>query len=197
MENEGLTMTCSRAAQLLQLYIDRRLTMRKMRELEYHLSQCSACRCELHLLETMDVALRQLEPVAEPANLTEVIMQRVALSPRSSDARSRREVAYAWFHISLSELLSVVLLATIATLGVILGQPSLRSVLPFANGHDQLSRFFIGLWGSLMGGMSSSTLMLVFWICGTFLGIWITLILAGSEVRTQWLKAVMDRLPVL
>src|SRR6266700_6099268 len=190
-------MSCSRAAQLLQLYIDRRLAMQKMRELENHLSQCSACRRELFLLEKMDLALRELELVVEPANLTESIMQRVALSPRSSEARSRREAAFAWFHISLSELLSVVLLATIATLGVILGQPSLRAVLPFANGHDRLSLFFINLLNVLMSAMNSSTLMLVFWICGTFLGVWITLVLAGSEVRTQWLKAVMDRLPVL
>ncbi len=190
-------MNCSKAAQLLQLYIDRRLTVQRMRELEAHLSQCAACRHELFLLEQMDQALRELEPVMEPANLTEAIMQRVMLNPRSIEIRSRREAAYAWFHISLSELLSVVLLATVATFGMILGQPSLRAVLPFANGHDKLSLFFIGLWNTIMSGMNSSTLMLVFWVCGTFLGIWITLVLAGSEVRTQWLKAVMDRLPVL
>jgi Putative zinc-finger len=189
-------MSCSRATQLLQLYIDRRLTVQRMGELEAHLSLCAACRRELFLLEKMDQALRELEPAVEPANLTRSIMQRVALNPRSCEVRGRREATFAWFHISLSELLGVVLLATVATFGVILGQPSLRAVLPFANGHDKLSLFFIGLWNMLMGGMNSSTLMLMFWVCGTFLGVWITLVLAGSEVRTQWFKAVMDRLPV-
>jgi hypothetical protein len=197
VENEGLTMQCSRAAQLLQLYIDQRLTMQKMRELEDHLYQCSACQREFYFLEKIDLVLREVEPVVEPANLTESIMQRVAHSPRSIQARSRRQAAFAWFHISLSELLSVVLLATIATLGLILGQPSLRAVLPIANGHDRLSLLFINTWNGLMSGMNSGTLMLAFWICGTFLGVWITLVLAGSEVRTQWLKAVIDRLPVL
>jgi len=190
-------MRCSRSAQLLQLYIDRRLTMQKMRELEFHLSQCKACQKELSLLETVERALSQIETVAEPPTLTASIMQRVAYSPRSSKTYSRRNVAFSWFHISFSELLSVVLLATIATLGVILAQPSLRAVLPFANGHDRLSLLFISLWHGLMVDMNSGTLMLAFWVCGTLLGIWITLALAGSEVRTQWLKAVMDRLPVL
>jgi len=45
--------------------------------------------------------------------------------------------------------------------------------------------------------VNNSTLMLMFWVCGTFLGVWITLVLAGSEVRTQWFQSVMDRLPVL
>jgi hypothetical protein len=38
--------------------------------------------------------------------------------------------------------------------------------------------------------------MLVFWVLGTVLGVWITLALAGNEVRSQWLKAMLDRLPV-
>src|ERR1700730_16393356 len=160
-------MQCSRAAPLLQLYIYQRLTMQKMRELEDHLYQCSACQREFYFLEKIDLALREVEPVVEPAKLTESIMQRVAHSPISMQARSRRQAAFAWFHISLSEMLSVVLLATIATLGLILGQPSLRAVLPIANGHDRLSLLFINTWNGLMSGMNSGTLMLVFWICGT------------------------------
>jgi hypothetical protein len=38
--------------------------------------------------------------------------------------------------------------------------------------------------------------MLFFWVIGTALGVWITLVLAGSEMRNMWLKAMMDRLPV-
>ena len=34
------------------------------------------------------------------------------------------------------------------------------------------------------------------WVVGTILGIFITLALAGNEIRTQWFKAVLERLPV-
>jgi hypothetical protein len=189
-------MRCSQAAQLLQLYIDKRLTVEKMRELEIHLSSCSTCQYELFILEEIDRSLRTIEPVIEPANLTEVIMQRVAHSARSEEL-VRREPPFVLFRLTLSEVVTVVLLATVATLGVILGQPSLRAVLPIANGHDMLSLLFINAWNSIMVGINSNTLMLAFWVVGTLLGVWITLVLAGSEVRTQWLKAVMDRLSVL
>jgi len=38
--------------------------------------------------------------------------------------------------------------------------------------------------------------MLALWIIGTFLGICITLLLAGNEVRSQWFRAMMEHLPV-
>jgi hypothetical protein len=33
------------------------------------------------------------------------------------------------------------------------------------------------------------------WIAGTILGICITLVFAGNEMRSRWFKAMMDRLP--
>src|SRR5260370_232064 len=66
---------------------------------------------------------------------------------------------------------------------------------PFANGHDGLSLAYLNILHTLMT-VDSTTLVLALWMAGTFLGVCITLILAGSEMRTQWFKAMMERLPV-
>jgi predicted anti-sigma-YlaC factor YlaD len=197
-------MRCAKAAEQLQLYIDKQLTLDQVRTLEAHLATCAACREELFLLETIESALQNIEFVAEPADLTQNIMRRVALIAQRGEevpAKSAREsttvkeFASMLFRPSLAELLAAGLLATITTLGVVLGQASVREALLITGGHDIFSLIFLGLWHIILG-MNSGTLMLVFWVLGTILGIWITLALAGNEVRTQWLKAMLDRLPV-
>ena len=99
------------------------------------------------------------------------------------------------FRLSLQELATVVLLATVAMLGITLGQPSLRAALPIANGYDSFSLFCIHLWDEIIS-INSGTLMLAFWVFGTLLGIWITLTLVGADMRNAWFRAVLDRLPV-
>ena len=183
-------MLCSKAAQQLQLYIDQRLPLDQMRLLEAHISLCSTCQQSFMLLERLDHALQSIEPVAEPSDLTTNIMRRVALTPQFSEKRT-----YIFLRPSLSELVAVIVLATVATSGIILGQPSLRAILPIANGHDTLSLAFMNALHMLLD-LNSGTLMLVLWIIGITLGIWITLVLAGDEMRNEWYKAVIDRLPV-
>ncbi len=72
-------MHCSDANRQLQLYIDRRLTMQQVRELEVHIDQCAACQHQLFLLEEVASTLHNLQPVAEPEDMTILIMQRVRL----------------------------------------------------------------------------------------------------------------------
>src|SRR6266496_614129 len=103
-------MRCPEANSQLQLYIDNRLSMYQVRELERHIAQCAACQQQLYLLEEVTSALRELPPVVEPIDMT--------------------------------------------------------------------------------------MLFLVLWVGGTIIGVWITLALAGTEIRSRWLKAMMDRLPV-
>jgi len=183
-------MHCTKAQKLLQAYIDKQIPLKQLRELELHLSMCAACKHALYELEEIEQALDKMEMVAEPANFTITLMRRVAVTPQRSE-----QPAFV-LHISLLESLFVVALATIATLGVFLGQPSLRGALPFANGHDKLSLLALHLAHSLIT-VSNDTLMLAFWVVGTILGIWITLALAGREVRrTEWFRSVMNRLPV-
>jgi len=183
-------MHCSKANQQLPLYVDNRLTLDQVRALEAHISNCAACRAELLLLEEVVHGLSNIKFIAEPEDLTVRIMQRVAMS-----SRRRNEQWSSLLRPSLLELLAVVLLATITTLGVILGQPAVRAALPFANGHDWLSLTFMNILHMLVT-VDMGILTVALWVVGTVLGVCITLVLVGNEVRAAWLKAMMDRLPV-
>ncbi len=185
-------MRCSKAAQQLQLYLDNRLTIEQARALEAHVANCAACLEELTLLEEVAYSLQTFKVVAEPDDLNEQIMRRVAMVPSQRNTPAPR---FSHLRPSLPELLGAALLATIATLGLILQQPALRVLLPFANGHDSLSLAFMNLLHLLMT-VDTPTLILALWVIGTVLGICITLVVAGNEMRSQWFKAVMDRLPV-
>ena len=186
-------MRCAKAAYQLQLYIDQQLTLEQVRDLENHLADCGRCREELFLLQEVTQSIQSMEMIAEPADLTITIMRRVATVTRQKE-HAMNAANTAPLRPSLSEILIVVLLATISTLGVIMGIPTLRNALPIGNGHDALSMVFINFMSSLMA-VNADTLSLVFWIMGTILGIWITLVVAGQEMRNQWFKAVMDHLP--
>lgn len=183
-------MRCSEASKQIQLYLDNRLSLKQVRELEAHMAECVSCQRELSVLENVVGSLQGFGMVAEPANLTVAIMQRVAVSTQQYDTRT-----FKLWRPSLRELIAAVILATITTMGIILGQPSLRAVLPFANGHDPVSLFFINIL-QIITSAGGDTISLILWVGGTILGICITLALAGSEVRTQWYKAMMDHLPV-
>jgi hypothetical protein len=183
-------MRCSETSKQIQLYLDNQLSLRQVRELEAHIAACASCQQELSSLEAMVESLQAFGMVAEPANLTVAIMQRVAVSTQQYDTRT-----FKLWRPSLAELIAAVILATITTMGIILGQPSLRAVLPIANGHDAVSHFFLNILQMIIT-TGSNTILLILWVVGAFLGICITLALAGSEVRTQWYKAMMDHLPV-
>jgi NADH:ubiquinone oxidoreductase subunit K len=185
-------MRCSNAAQQLQLYLDNQLTIEQARPLEAHLADCAACLEELALLEEVAFGLQTFQVVAEPDDLNEQIMQRVAVLASQRNTPASR---FSHLRLSLPELLVAALLATIATLGLILQQPALRALLPLANGHDSFSLALMNLLHYLMT-VDPTMLILALWVIGTVLGICITLVVAGNEMRSQWFKAVMDRLPV-
>ncbi len=182
-------MHCQEAGQQLQLYIDEQLTLAQVRNLEAHVARCADCREELAALETLSHQFKMVQMVAEPINMHAQIMQRVALAPHRNS-----QPFFPW-RPSLSEWLAAIILATVATLGSILAQPSVRALLPIANGHDSLSIAVMNLVHNVLS-MNTSTLTLGLWVFGTFLGICITLVCAGSELRSRWFKAMLDRLPV-
>lgn len=185
-------MRCKKATQQLQLYLDNRLTIKQVYELEAHLAFCNACLEELTILEEVVNDLQTCKVVVEPDDLNAQIMRRVAIA---ASQRSTPASRFSLWHPTLLEILVAATLATIATIGTILQQSSIRALLPFANGHDELSLTFLNILHSLMI-VDSTKLILAFWIVGTILGICITLIFAGAEMRTQWFKAMMERLPV-
>lgn len=188
-------MQCSKAARQLQLYIDKRLTLDQMRALESHLSMCTVCRDELFVLEEIDQIIHGMEMVPEPADLTANIMKRVALSAKQVEESLSELHAYSLFRPSFSEFLIAIVLATVAMLGVILEQLIARGIVPMPGGQSPLLSLFIAFW-SMLTTLNSQTFMVVLWILGTILGVWITLIVAGADMRNEWFKAVMDRLPV-
>src|SRR5258708_18127946 len=168
-------MQCSKASQHIQLYIDHQLTLKQTRLLESHLASCSTCHAELNLLETVACGLNTLKFVQEPANMQEQIMQKVALNAtRKQQVRAKQPATFSFFRPSLSEILVAVLLATVATLSILLQQPSLRAILPVANGHDIFSRTYTQVLHMLMS-IDSNTLIMALWIVGTILGVCITL----------------------
>jgi len=183
-------MRCREAAHQLQLYLDNRLTIEQARALEAHVANCAACLEELALLEEITQNLHHIKVITEPDDLNEQIMQRVATTAQRTNAPR-----FSLLRPSPAEILVAVLLATIATLGSILQQPTLRALLPIANGHDSLSLAVMSLL-HMLTTVDSNRLILALWLIGTFLGICITLVLAGGEMRSQWLKAMMERLPV-
>lgn len=183
-------MRCAEASKQIQLYLDDRLSLKQVRELEAHMAACESCQHELATLEEVAESFQGFGMVAEPENLTVAIMQRVAVSTQQYDTRT-----FKLWRPSLAELIAAVILATITTMGIILGQPSLRAVLPIANGHDAVSLFFLNIL-QMITTSSDNTTLLILWVVGAILGICITLALAGREVRTQWYKAMMDHLPV-
>jgi predicted anti-sigma-YlaC factor YlaD len=183
-------MHCAKASRLLQLYLDGYLSSEQLRALELHLSGCSTCQQELFVLQRIEQSLRDFGTVVEPPDLTVNIMRRVAATPQMESPR------FILLRPSLTEIAVAIGLATITTMGVILGQPSLRASLPFANGHDMLSFLFLDVMRALTM-MNSQTLMLALWVVGTLLGIWITFALAGNEMRRmEWFRSVKDRLSV-
>ena len=188
-------MHCFKATRLLQLYVDKQLSFDQIRSLETHLFSCPACRQELRLLEEITSTLAFEEPVYEPADFTANVMWRIAQSEQEKKLALLAQSNSVSFRPSFRELLTATLLATFAITGIIVAQPTVWSTLPMANGHNGLLLVLANIWNSLLS-MNSSTLMLFFWVVGTFIGVWITLALAGAEMRSQWLRAVVERLPV-
>ncbi len=188
-------MRCSQAAQQLQLYIDNQLSWENVHPLEVHLATCEECRRELVVLEEITSALETTQPVQEPEDLTVRIMQRVALDVQQREHEKLARENYVPLRPSLKEVLAVIVLATVTTFGIILGQPALRDSLPFTDNNSQISHVLV-LASQFFASVNSGTLTLVFWVLGTILGISITLALAGNEMRDEWFKAISHRLPV-
>ncbi len=193
-------MNCSRAQHLLQLYMDGQLNLRQMRILERHLAHCAACRAEWMLLEDVVAEVHSLSHVTEPSWLTERIMTRVAEttaqpptelaieSPRMRQRTPQRTP----FRLTIQDLILSSLLATIVVVGFAIFQPGLR---------DALGKSVNPLLGTVLADLqflispNAGILGLVAWLLWVGLGIIITLVLAGSEVRSQWRQRIRGWLP--
>lgn len=193
-------MTCSRAQQLLQLYLDRQLSLAQTRALERHLARCGDCRSEWMLLEDVAAGVHSLSHVTEPSWLTDAIMVRVAemtalppAEPVIEPLKPRQRMAQrAPFRLTLQDLVLSSLLATIVVSGFAFFQPGLR---------DTLVKSVNPLLGMVLDGVqflispNAGIMGLFAWLLWVLLGISITLFLAGSEVRSHWRQRIRNWLP--
>ncbi|HEY7347710.1 MAG TPA: zf-HC2 domain-containing protein [Ktedonobacterales bacterium] len=193
-------MICSRAQRLLQLYIDHRLSLSHTRALERHLAHCAACRFEWTQLEDLLADIHSLSNITEPAWLTEAIMARIAettaQAPEKLPAETRklrqRASHRAGFRPTMQDLILSSMLATIVVISFVLFQPVLRnglvkSVNPLVGPVLAGLQFLISPDAGIMG--------LFVWLLWILLGVCITLVLAGSEVRSHWRQRIRNRLP--
>lgn len=187
-------MRCNKALHQLQLYLDHQLTLRQTRVLEAHIAACSSCREELTFLEAVSCGLDSLRVVPEPTDMHARIMRRVTQTTARKQQllREKQATGFKLFRPSLAEILAAALLATMATLLTALQLPAIQNIFPPANGKDP---FYMSVMNTLTH-IDPNTLSLALWIIGTLLGVLITLMVAGNEMRTQWLKAMMQHLPV-
>ena len=177
-------MTCARSLRYLHLYVDGRLDPRYLAALEAHLAQCTACRRELHLLETIAQVYVEPELVQVPPGLTTLIMARVAQSERQrADAGA--------FGLRWGDAWLALLLATCSTVVFVLLDPSLRMAVPAA-----FMRSFPALVSVLLArgpGSIAWGAWIAWVVSGSLLALW----LAGAEVRSSWRRTLSARMPQL
>jgi hypothetical protein len=190
-------MRCTKAIYQLQLYLDHQLTLRQTRVLEAHIASCPSCREELTFLEAVSCGLDSLRVVPEPTDMHAQIMRKVALTTARKQQLlyEKQTDGFKLFRPSLGEILAAALLATTATLLTLLQQPFIKNIFPTTNGRDPSSVFYMSTM-NMLTHVDPNTLSLALWIIGTLLGVLITLMVAGNEMRAQWFKAMMQRLPV-
>ncbi len=193
-------MTCSQAQAWMQLYLDNRLSITRLRALERHLAHCVACRSEWELLEEVIRGVQSLEQTREPPWLTEAIMTRIAgataqpptIVPAGTAEYKQRTLRPAPFRLAAQDIVLSSLLATLALLSFILAQPTLRTAL----GELANPLITIILNGLLVLFSSDvGTFGWAIWALWVLLGVSITLLVAGSEVRSLWRQRIRDWLP--
>lgn len=179
-------MNCGRSQRYLQLYVDGRLASRYLSPLEAHVAWCAACRQELQLLETIAQVYAEQELVQVPADLTVLIMARVARSERLR-ARTRAQP----FSMRWADALLALLLATFSTGVFVSLDPSLRVAVPtaFMRSFPKLVSLFLA--------QGPGSIAWVAWIAWVLTGMLLTLWLAGAEVRSTWWQALSQRMPQL
>ncbi len=194
-------MTCARAQDLMQLYIDKRLSLGRTRALERHLAHCQNCRAELMLLEDVSEGIHSLAHISEPVWLTDAVMSRIAATtaaqplgetPTQPSGQRQRVARTVPFRLSGKDLALSFLLATLALLSFMLAVPVLRTAL---------GTLVNPLAAVLLNGLlilfspDAGVLGLVAWALWIVLGIGITLLVAGSEIRSLWRQRIRAWLP--
>jgi anti-sigma factor RsiW len=194
-------MTCTQAQDLIQLYVDKRLNLARTRSLERHLAHCQNCRAELMLLEDISEGIHSLAHVSEPDWLADAVMARIAATTaaqppletsRQLYGQKQRAPRTVPFRLSGKDIALSCLLATLALLSFILAVPALRNALG-ALVNPLAALLLNGLM--LLFSPDAGLLGLVAWALWIVLGIGITWLVAGSEIRSLWRQRIRAWLP--
>jgi anti-sigma factor RsiW len=194
-------ITCARARGWLNLYVDGRLPLGRLRALEEHVLGCAACRRELVMLEGVREALHEgaAEVAPEPAELHMLIMARIAAYEAArreaqaavAAAKAVGAGAGASFGLRWADALLAAALATLSTLLFVLLDPGLRVAVPAA-----LLRSFPGV-AALLSAPGPGAVAWAAWLVWIVAGVGLALLFAGAEVRMRWRRSLAARLPQL
>jgi hypothetical protein len=176
-------MNCGRAQQDLQLYIDGRLDQRRFSLVEAHLDSCADCQHTLALYEIVEAALADQRAEREPANLTALIMTRIALSERRKNSPAVQPFAWRW-----SDALLATVFGTASTLLFLLIHPALRTPFFMTIDHS------FPMLATLVQAEGPGSIPWIAWIIWITAGVGITIWLAGAEVRATWRRSLTQRL---
>jgi anti-sigma factor RsiW len=181
-------MTCKKAAYWLQLYIDGRLEPSRLPRLEQHLAACDTCRQDLALLEQIRDGARESVLVAEPADLTERILYRIATYEAWRAAR-----AEAWLpgipRWAIGWRSGVVALLVLAALALL--KPGALAAFTDALSHHANSAYML----LMMPGPDSISWAI--WAGGVLAALALTVWFVRADASAQWRRAISQRLPQL
>ncbi len=181
-------MTCKKATYWLQLYIDGRMEPTRLPRLEQHLAGCDMCRQDLALLEQIRDGAHEGVLVAEPADLTERILYRVAAYEARRAARAQEWLpgiprwAIGW----RSGVVALLVLAALALL-----QPGALAAL-----SDTLSRHANSAYMLLMMPGPDSISWGI-WAGGLVAALAFTIWFVRADASSAWRRAISQRLPQL
>lgn len=180
-------MTCKKITYLLQLYVDGRLAPAQLARVEHHLAGCAPCRAELALLECIRDSSRECELIAEPADLTQRVLDRVAAYEAHRAATEELLPGVAGFAASWRKVavavVALILLALVpsgnasALTDTVSRHLASAYILLLTPGPDSISW---GVWA--VGGL----------VAGAF-----TVWLARADASSSWRRAIAQRLPQL
>jgi anti-sigma factor RsiW len=193
--------TCTQAQEWMQLYLDHRLSLARIRALERHMEGCKQCRAEWMLLEDVVAGVHSLGHIVEPAGLTDAVMARIAAAtaqppvetPTAFQRPKQRPLRAAPFHLAARDVILSTILATLVVLTFVLAQPTLRNAV--GTQVNPAIAAGLSLFQALFSPNDGLVPFWLGWALWVALGIAITLFVAGSEIRSLWRQRIRERLP--
>ncbi len=193
--------TCTQAQEWMQLYLDHRLSLARIRALERHMEDCKQCHAEWMLLEDVVAGVHSLEHIVEPAGLTDAVMARIAAATAqppvetlaAPQRQKQRPLRPAPFHLAARDVILSTILATLVVLTFVLAQPTLRDAV--GTQVNPAIAAGLSLFQTLFSPNDGLVPFWLGWALWVALGIAITLFVAGSEIRSLWRQRIRERLP--